>query len=261
MRVHSTAVVEDGAELGVDVDVGPFAYVEAGARVGDRCRIGPHATIYNRTTLGSDCCVHAGAVLGDVPQDFGFEGGESFVSIGDGSVLREGVTVHRGSKPGTETVIGKRCLLMAFSHFAHNVELADDVIVANGALLGGYVSVGARAFISGNVAVHQFVRIGRLVMLGGGAMISKDVPPFCTARPALENGIGGLNVVGMRRAGMSADDRAAAKAAFKILYHSGLNVSQAMLELAANFSAGPGHEMRDFIAASKRGICGSSIGS
>jgi UDP-N-acetylglucosamine acyltransferase len=259
VAIHPTAIVEDGAVLGADVELGPYAYVASGARVGDGCRIGPHTTIYGYTTLGAGCRVHAGAVLGDLPQDFGFEDGESFVRIGDRCMIREGVTIHRGSKPGTETVIGNGCMLMAFSHFAHNVELSDNVIVANGALLGGYVSVGARAFISGNVAVHQFVRIGRLVMLGGGAMISKDVPPFCTARPAMENGVGGINVIGMRRAGMSPDDRAATKAAFKILYLSGLNVSQAKEALAERFTSGPGREIHDFVAASERGICGSSL--
>ncbi len=258
MSIHPTAVVEDGVTLGADVEVGPFAFIASGARVGDGCRIGPHTTIYGYTTLGSECHVHAGAVLGDVPQDFGFEDGESFVRIGSGCMIREGVTVHRGSKPGTETVIGDRCMLMAFSHFAHNVQLGDDVIVANGALMAGYVSVGSRAFISGNVAVHQFAKVGRLAMLGGGAMASKDVPPFCTLRPAMENVVGGLNVIGMRRAGISPADRAAAKSAFKLLYHSGLNVSQAQEQLAEQFTDGPGRELYEFVAASERGICTAS---
>jgi len=258
VAIHPTAVIEDGARVGADVDVGPFAYIAAGAQIGDGCHIGPHTTIYGHTTLGSGCRVHAGAVLGDLPQDFGFEDGESFVRIGDGCAIREGVTVHRGSKPGTETVIGSRCMLMAFSHFAHNVQLADDVIVANGALLAGYVSVGPRAFISGNVAVHQFARVGRLAMLGGGAMISKDVPPFCTMRPAMENAVAGLNVIGMRRAGVSPADRAAVKRAFKLLYHSGLNVSQAQEQLGEQFSDGPAREIHDFIAESERGICGGT---
>jgi UDP-N-acetylglucosamine acyltransferase len=258
MAIHPTAVIEEGAQLGADVEVGPFAFVAAGAQIGDGCNIGPHVTIYGYTTLGSGCRVHAGAVLGDLPQDFGFEEGESFVRIGSGCMIREGVTVHRGSKPGTETVIGDRCMLMAFSHFAHNVQLGDDVIVANGALLAGYVSVGSRAFISGNVAVHQFARVGRLAMLGGGAMISKDVPPFCTMRPAMENVVGGLNVVGMRRAGMSPSDRTAVKAAFKLLYHSGLNVAQAREQLVEQCVDGPARELHDFVAASERGICAAS---
>ena len=260
MSIHPTAVIEDSACLGEGVVVGPFAYIAAGAKIGDRCHIGPHVTVYGYTTLGADCKVHAGAVLGDLPQDFGFKDGDSFVRIGEGCLIREGVTVHRGSKPGTETVIGNRCMLMAFSHCAHNAQLGDDVTVANGALIAGYVSVGARAFISGNVAIHQFARVGRLAMLGGGAMISKDVPPFCTVRPAMENGVGGLNVIGMRRAGIGPEGRSAAKAAFKLLYRSGLNMTQAREQMAALFTAGPGREICDFVSASKRGVCGCSIG-
>lgn len=256
MAMHPTAVIETGAELDVDVSVGPFAYVAAGARIGAGCRIGPHATIYGYTTLGAECRVHAGAVLGDVPQDFGFEAGDSYVRIGAGCIIREGVTVHRGSKPDTETVIGDRCMLMAFSHCAHNVCLEDHVVLANGALLAGYVRVGERAFVSGNVAVHQFVRVGRLVMLGGGAMISRDVPPFCMVRPATENGVEGLNVIGMRRAGLGPEVRKTVKAVFKVLYRSGLNTSQALAFMDANFPDGVGREVHDFVAASKRGICG-----
>jgi UDP-N-acetylglucosamine acyltransferase len=259
MAIHPSAVIEDGAHIGDGVEVGPFAYIASGARIGDNCKIGPHTTIYGYTTLGMGCRVHAGAVLGDLPQDFGFEDGDSSVRIGDGCLIREGVTVHRGSKPGTETVIGDHCMLMAFSHFAHNVQLEPDVIVANGALLGGYVSVGSRAFISGNVAVHQFARVGRLAMLGGGAMISKDVPPFCTIRPAMENVVGGLNVIGMRRAGLLPADRSDVKAAFKTLYRSGLNVSQARERIGEQFPSGPGREFYDFVLASERGICGSSL--
>jgi UDP-N-acetylglucosamine acyltransferase len=255
MSIHATAVVEDGAVLGTDVTVGPFAYIATGAVIGAGCRIDSHATIYGHTTLGEGCAVHAGAVLGDTPQDSGFEDGDSFVRVGNNCMIREGVTIHRGSKPGTATVIGNNCMLMAFSHFAHNVELDDGVIVANGALMGGYVHIGERAFISGNVAVHQFARIGRLAMLGGGAMLSKDVPPFCTVRPAMENSIGGLNIVGMRRAGIGLDERKEVKAAYKMLYHSGLNVTQARKKLTETFATGPGSEVADFIQSSQRGIC------
>lgn len=256
MAIHPTAVIEDGANIGRDVKVDPFAYIAAGANVGAGCHIGPHVTIYGHTSLGQSCTVHAGAVLGDTPQDTGFEDGDSFVEIGSGCMIREGVTIHRGSKPGTSTIIGNNCMLMAFSHFAHNVVIEDGAIVANGALLGGYASVGSRAFISGNVAVHQFARIGRLAMLGGGAMLSKDVPPFCTVRPAMENSVGGLNIIGMRRAGIGADERKMIKDAFKIIYNSGLNVTQATEKLAEVFDSGPGREFFDFIKSSKRGICG-----
>lgn len=253
--IHETAVIDPGAELGGDVAVGPFSYIEAGVRVGDGCVIGPHVSILRYTTLGSNCKVHAGAVLGDLPQDKKFEDCESWVRIGADCVVREGVTIHRGTKPGTATEIGDDCFLMAFSHFAHNVKLGTGVIVANGALLGGYVEVGDRAFISGNSMMHQFVKVGRLAMLGGGCAVTKDVPPFCTLGPVSLNTIVGLNVVGMRRAGLTPEQRDEIRRAFKILYHSGLNVSQAAKRIRETFSSGPALEFCTFIEQSKRGIC------
>ena len=253
--IHKTAIVEVGVELGKDVAVGPFAFVEAGARVGDGCVIGPHVSILKCVTMGPGCKVHDGAVLGDWPQDLAFGGGDSGVVIGANCVIRENVTIHRGTKPGTMTEIGDGCFLMANSHCAHNVKLGGNVILANGVLLAGYVEVGDGAFISGNCTAHQFVRIGRLAMMGGASGISKDVPPFCTAKPMTVNTILGLNVVGMRRAGFTPDDRKAVKEAFHILYRSGLNVSQAVVRMKAAFSSGPAAELCAFVESSKRGIC------
>lgn len=254
--IHGTAVIEPGARLGQGVSVGPFAYVDTDVEIGDGCVIGPHVSILRGTALGARCRVHAGAVLGDLPQDLGFGGGDTRVRIGAGCVIREGVTVHRGTKPGTVTEIGEGCFLMAFSHFAHNVKLGKGVIVANGALLAGYVEVGEKAFISGNVVIHQFVKIGRLAMLGGNAGISKDVPPFCLARPVALNTIAGLNVVGLKRAGLGPAERAEVKKAFQLLYRSGLNITQAVAEIRRTFTGGPALEFVTFIENSKRGICG-----
>ena len=254
--IHKTAVIDAGAELGRDVTVGPFSYIEADVRVGDGCVIGPHVSILRYTSLGANCRVHAGAVLGDLPQDTAFKQCESWARIGANCLIREGVTIHRGTKPGTVTEIGDDCFLMAFSHFAHNVRLGKGVIVANGALLGGYVEVGGRAFISGNCLIHQFVKVGRLAMLGGGSAASKDVPPFCTLRTLSLNTVAGLNVVGMRRANLSPEEREEIKRAFKILYKSGLNVSQSVEKIRETFTSGPALEFCAFIEESKRGICG-----
>jgi len=256
--IHGTAVVEEDVDLGNDVEVAPFAFIERGARIGSGCVVGAHAVIYRHVSIGANCRIHAGAILGDTPQDTGFEDGDSVVTIGSDCVIREGVTIHRGSKPDTATEIGDGCFLMAFSHFAHNVKLGKSVIVANGALIAGYVEVGDRAFISGNSVVHQFVKVGRLAMVGGGAAISKDVPPFCTLRAASLNGVAGLNVIGMRRAGMSQEERAQAKEAFKILYMNGLNTTQAGERLAELCPDGPGREILDFMRNSTRGICPAS---
>jgi UDP-N-acetylglucosamine acyltransferase len=255
--IHATAIIEPGAEIGTDVTVGPYSIIENGAKIGDGCVIGPHVTVMQYTTLGPNCNVHAGAVLGDLPQDLGFGGGESFVKIGTKCVIREGVTIHRATKPGTTTEIGDSCFLMALSHFAHNVKLGNNVIVANSAFLGGYVEVGDRVFISGGVGIHQFVKVGRLAMIGGNGGISKDVPPFCTTKPVELNVVGGMNVVGMRRAGITPQERAQIKEVFKLLYRSGLNTKQAVEKIKAAFTTGPAMEFCSFIEQSKRGICGA----
>ena len=255
MTIHATAQVSPAARLGKDVSVGPFAVIGENVTIGDGSDIGPHVAVFPYTTIGARCRIHAGAVLGDLPQDLSFKEVPSYVRIGDECVIREGVTIHRGTKAETVTEIGDGCYLMAFSHFAHNVRLGRSVIVANGALLAGYVDVGDRVFISGNCVVHQFVRIGRLAMLGGASGISKDVPPFCTTRPAEVNRLVGLNVVGMRRAGMNPEERLEVKRAFTLLYRSGLNFREAAQRIREQTTSPMAVELADFVGASKRGIC------
>ncbi len=254
-QIHATAVIEPGAELGVDVAVEPFSIIHAGARIGDRCRLGPHVTVYERTVLGADCRVHACAVLGDRPQMLAFEDSDAELRIGARCVIRENVTLHRGVGEGTATEIGDDCFLMALSHCAHNVRLGKGVIVANGVLFAGYVTVGDRAFISGNVMVHQFCRIGRLAMISGGSGVSKDVPPFCTTHPLTLNRIAGLNTIGMRRAGLTHKQRLEIKRIYQMLYHDGLNVSQALEHIARTMDGDIAAEVRAFVGESRRGIC------
>lgn len=237
------------------MNIHPTAVVEEGAALGEGCVIGPHAVIYRHVTLGPRCCVHAGAVLGDTPQDLAFKPVDSFVRIGADCVIRENVTIHRGTKEGTSTVVGDGCYLMAGSHLAHNVTLGNQVIIANNSVLAGYVLVADRVFISGNVGIHQFCRIGRLAMIGGMSSISKDVPPFCTTTPSELNVIAGLNVVGLKRSGFAPADRLVVKRAFGLLYRSGLNVSQAVARIRADMPDGFGREFADFVDGSKRGIC------
>jgi UDP-N-acetylglucosamine acyltransferase len=255
MAIHPTSVIEAGAELGKDITIGAFAYIDHDVRIGDGCVIGPHVTILRYTSLGKGCQVHAGAVLGDLPQDLAFKDQESYVRIGDNCTIREGVTIHRGTKFGTVTSVGNDCLLMAFSHLAHNVKIGNKVIIANGALLAGYVEVGDQAFISGNCLIHQFARVGRLAMMSGGSAIHKDVPPFCTTRSVSLNKVMGLNVVGMQRAGFSSEDRLTLKRAFKILYQSNLTLPQAIASLEENFTSELVLEWCHFIQSSQRGIC------
>lgn len=255
MNIHSTAIVNAKAELGANVTIGPFCVIDADVKIGANTRIGPHVTILPYTSIGPGCTIHAHAVLGDLPQDMAFKDAASYVRIGANCTIREGVTIHRGTKPDTETVMGDGCYLMVNSHLAHNVRLGNHVILANGALLAGYVEVGDRAFISGNAVIHQFCRVGKLSMMSGNSAISKDLPPFCTVRSSRVNSIAGLNVVGLRRSGFDVAGRLAVKRAFQTLYKSGLNVSQATAKIRAESPSGAVLEFCEFVEQSKRGIC------
>ena len=256
--IHPTAIVEPGAQLGTDVQIGPCAYVAATVRLGDGCVLAPHAVVLGHTTLGARCKVHSGAVIGDLPQDLSFKDEPSYVVVGDDCTFREGVTIHRGTKPGTTTRIGNRVFMMANSHAAHNCEVGNHVVMANGALLAGYVVVGERAFIGGGTGVHQFCHIGRLAMVAACCFISKDLPPFCTSASAQNSVVAGLNVVGLRRNGFDAAQRAQIKQVFGILYRSGLNLTQAKERLRAETTNPFAIEYAAFLEHSKRGICRSS---
>lgn len=254
MKIHPSATIDPSARLGQDVEIGPGAVVGSNVEVGDGCRIGPHAVLHSHVMLGAASRVHAGAVLGDTPQDLAFKSVVSHVRIGRRCVIREGVTVHRGTHEGTETVVGDDCFLMANSHVAHNCLVGNRVILANGVLLGGYVEIGDGAFLSGNVVVHQFCRIGRLAMAGGLSAITKDLPPFCTARTGGLNMVSGLNTVGLKRNGFTPAERSQVRQCFDVLYRSGLNVSQARDRLA-DLGNPYGLEWAAFIEGSRRGLC------
>lgn len=256
MHIHPTALIDPGAQLGAHVRVGPYAVVANDVTVGDDTAIGPHAVVHPYTTIGCGCSVHAHAVLGDLPQDLAFKvENRSFVRIGDGVTIREHVTIHRGTKPDTVTEVGDGCFLMAGAHLAHNVKLGRRVLMANNALLAGYVDVGDGAFISGGAVVHQFTRIGRLALLSGLSGIGKDVPPFCICHGVTRNQVAGLNVIGMRRAGIDAEGRKQIKRAFELLYRSGLNFRVVPAAIRAEFAEGPALEFAAFVEASKRGVC------
>jgi len=194
-------------------------------------------------------------VLGDLPQDQAYTGADSRVRIGDCCVIRECVTIHRGTKEGTVTEVGDGCLLMACSHVGHNAQLGRRVTLANGALLAGYSEIGDQAFISGNCLVHQFTRIGRLAMMAGGSATQMDIPPFCSTRVLSANTVASLNVVGLRRAGMSSLDRKALKRAFDLLYRTGLSVPAALSAIERQATSSAELELCAFVRTSQRGIC------
>lgn len=253
MRIHATAVVDPKAELGADVEVGPFAVIEADTRVGDGSSVGAHAVLHAGCRLGRRVRVAPHAVLGGAPQILGHEAVPAFLSIGDDSVIREYVTVHRGAKEGGETRVGRGCMLMALCHVAHDCQIADGAILTSYAALAGHVEVGEHAVLGGLAAFHQFVRVGKLAMVGGMSRVIKDVPPFVIAEgnPCR---VRGLNSVGLRRAGLALDARKLLKRAFRLLYRRGLNTSHAIeamrRELPPDENVG---QLVAFIESSRRG--------
>ena len=262
-NAHPTALVSDDAVLPADVTIGPFAVIEGPVTVGPGCVIHSHARLIGPLTLGANNEVGSGAVLGGAPQHLGYKGEVTSVEIGDGNVFREHVTVHRGmpagAGPGTGvTRIGHRNFFMAGSHVAHDCVVGDEVLFANSALIGGHVTVGDRAFISGNSAVHQFCRVGRLAFLSGASASSKDIPPFFVMQDV--NYVRGLNLVGMKRAGVPPAERVAIRKAYRIIYltRPALPLPAALLRIEAELGAFPAvRELIEFIRTSKRGICGA----
>lgn len=253
--IHPTAIVESGARLGANVQIGPGAYIAPTAVIGEGCILGPHAVVLDHVTLGNHCKLHAGAVIGDLPQDLSFSGEPSYVVTGDHCTFREGVTVHRGTKPGSTTQLGSHVFMMANSHVAHNCAVGDHVIMANGVLLAGHVAIGDRVFMGGSSAVHQFCNIGRLAMIGAMGAIIKDVPPFCITATLEASTVYGLNLIGLRRAGLEPAERDQIKQAFDILYRSELNVTQAKAALRTDTANPFSAEYADFLEKTTRGIC------
>lgn len=254
-KIHPTAIVDPTAKVGTDVTIGPYAVIGAHAVVGARSTIASHVVIEADVVVGSDNVVDHAAIIGTAPQDLSFSAErKTRVEIGNENVIREHCTIHRGSADGSATKIGHKNFLMAGAHVGHNCEIGNNVIIANNCLLGGHVRVADGAFIGGACVFHQNMSIGRLAITQGASAFSKDIPPFVIA--AERNYVFGLNVVGLRRAGFSAKDRDEIKAAFKLVYTSGLNVSDAIEKAAGMKFGDAAREFIDFVAnAKKRGIC------
>lgn len=250
MSLHPTALIAPGARLGADVEVGPYAVIEADTELGDGCRIAAHAVIKRYTRMGRHNRVAEFAVIGGEPQDFKFRDCLSFVVIGDGNRFGEGVTVHRSNHEGGATVIGNDNFLMAMSHVAHDCVIGNQVILANAALLGGHVEVGDRAFISGAATVHQFCRIGRMALVAASARVNQDCLPFVISdgNPARARA---LNVVGLRRGGLPAEEIAALRRALHAL--RSITLQETLLGVLDAETSPAVHELAAFIRASKRG--------
>jgi UDP-N-acetylglucosamine acyltransferase len=251
--IHPTAIIHPKAKLDSTVQVAPYAVIDEGVELGADCVVGPHVYLTGETKIGEKNIFHAGCVIGDAPQDLKYKGEPTRLRIGERNVFREHVTVHRSTTSDGETIIGSHNYLMANCHVGHNCRLGDHIIIANGALLGGHVAVEDRAFISGNCAIHQFARIGALTMIQGGSILSQDLPPFTVATGL--NTICGLNTVGLRRAGFSAEERMELKRLYHLLFRGGKNLRKTIEEAQKKFKSAPARTMLEFIAATKRGIC------
>lgn len=252
--IHPTAIVHPDAELGEGVEIGPYSIVAGTVKIGDRTVVGPRATIEGHTVIGEECEIFTGAVIGSVTQDKKYLGGTSYLKIGSRNKIREYVTINPGTKEGTETVIGDDNLLMAYCHVAHDCVIGNHSVLANNATLAGHVTIEDRAIIGGLSAVHQFVRIGRLSIVGGCSKVVQDVPPFfmVDGHPAKPYGI---NSVGLDRAGVPKEEKIHLKKAFKILFRSGLTTKTAVAKIQKELPVTACMEaLVDFLKGSKRGL-------
>ena len=252
--IDSRALVSPTARLGENVQVGPFTLVEDDVVIGDDTWIGANVVVYNGSRVGRDCKIHQGASVGNVPQDLKYKGEPTLLELGDKCVVREYVTLNRGTIDKGKTTIGSNCLFMAYAHVAHDCTIGDNAILANCVALGGHVTLGNWVIIGGLSPVHQFCSIGDHAMIGGGFRVTKDVPPFVLAggEPLVFEH---LNTIGLRRRGFSAETIEQIDSAFRLLYRSKLNVSQAIERIKQEVPLTPEvRKLIEFIAASKRGI-------
>jgi len=259
MPVDPSAIVSPAARVHPDAHIGPqtvigdYAIVEQDVAIGAFCRLEPYVYVKRWTTLGDRNQISSGTVLGTDPLDKLFTGERSYLRIGDGNIIREHYTISRGTKPESITEVGDDNYIMTSGHIAHNCKIGNNCVIASCALVAGYVEVEDQAFISGGVVVHQFSKIGRLAMIGGNVRVNLDTPPFFLyadfdATPH------GLNTVGLKRAGFSSGDIAALKSAYKILYRSGLKLTDALSRIAAELDTEHTRHLVRFIESSKRGI-------
>jgi UDP-N-acetylglucosamine acyltransferase len=253
VSIHPLAAVSSDARLGVGVTVHAFATVEGGVELGDYCTVASGAVIKSGVTAGCHNEFGEHTVIGGAPQHAARPEQVGTVAIGDHNVFREHVTIHRALKPGTTTRVGDNNYIMASAHLGHDVTLGNACIFANGALVGGHVTIEDRAFVSGAVAVHQFCRIGRLAMVGGHARVVQDIPPYMLV-DGQSGCIVGLNIVGLKRSGHSAADIADLKAAYRTIFRRGLAWKDVIVALQAEFQSGPVAHLRAFLSSGSRGF-------
>ncbi len=259
--IHRSAIVEDGAKIAASAEIGPFCYIGAHVEIGPDCKIGPNAVVKGHTRIGAGVRVFQFASVGEDPQDLKFSGEPGRLEIGENCKIREGVTIHVGTRDGGMlTRVGKNCLLMAYSHVAHDCVIGDSVIIANTSAVAGHVEVGDNTIISGLVGVHQFTKIGRHAFLAGGAIVTNDVMPFCFAQGD-RAGLVGVNVEGLRRHGFDETRIKAIRDAYKTLFRKKFNKDEALTQLQQKYIDGTDKaqadvaEMIAFANKSERGLC------
>jgi UDP-N-acetylglucosamine acyltransferase len=253
-RIHPTAIISDDAEIAADVEIGAFAIVGEGCTIGAGGVIAPRATLERNVTLGRSVRVGIGTILGGAPQDLKYAGEETTVEIDDGTVIREYATINRGTSHSFKTTVGKNCLIMSYVHIGHDCRIGDSVILSNVVQLAGHVAIDDKAIISGMAAVHQFARIGRHSFIGGMSRVSKDIPPFLKAvgNPVK---LYGLNTVGLQRSGMDDATILELKRAYRLLFRSDLNLTQAIERAQSELEPLPEvKELIGFVEASDRGV-------
>ena len=251
--IHPTALVSPDAQVGVQVSIGPFAIVEAGARVGDRCQIGARVSIKSGTTRGEENQMFESAVIGGLPQHLRAGQQVGSLRIGRANLIRENVTIHRAFRPEGTTVLGDENMVMINTHIAHDCVIGSHTILANNVMLAGHVEVDDRAYLSGAVGIHQFCRVGRLAMVGGQSRITRDVPPFVTV-DGESSCVVGLNVIGLRRAGMTSQELSEIKAAYRVLYRTDLRWAEVLVALRERFTSGPAALLAQFVQTEGRGM-------
>ncbi len=257
MAIHATAIIHSGAEIDPTAEIGPYCVIGPRVKIGPATRLISHVVVDNDTTLGASNVIHPFAALGGPPQDLKFKGERSRLVIGDNNVIREGATLHLGTSHGhMETRVGSNCLLMAYSHVAHDCTVGDRVVLANSVGLAGHVTVGDNVIMGGIAGVHQFCRVGRNAFVAGGAMASQDVPPFCIAKGDRAQLVG-LNIIGLKRAGWSRDTIQLVRKAFHELFLSDGTRLAALERTEQDLApqAAEVAEMCRFVRAAKRGVC------
>lgn len=255
MQIHPTAVVSKRAKLADDIEVGPYTIIGDSVSIGSGTKVGPFCNLEGNTRIGKRCRIFTGAVIGSIPQDLKYKNEISFLEIGDDNIIREYCTFNPGTEEGSKTIVGNNNLFMAYSHIAHDCVIGNNCIIANNGTLAGHVIIEDKAVVGGLVAIHQFVRVGTLSIIGGCSKVVQDIPPYstCDGHPTR---VYGLNITGLRRWGLPSETITQLGHAFKILFNSGLSLSHALEKIQSQIQSSPeALNLINFMKNSQRGIC------